>query len=1112
MRYRRRLLYGGGTLLSVFLCALVAGVAWVQVHHYVAHQRQWLEDNATAVETWLAQRQRGYARSLYGMELLLRDRGPLLRQEGEPWMARFRDAGDTAMVRGGQGGVPFLVIGRAERRLPDNELARWLGLVNELSSQSSATVAEMEAPGSLSLYAYDMRGSVMMFSRTPDDRQLASRLGVNGREALFHRLMVDDAQLPPSSGHEAVVSYSGINPLNGERSLVGVLTAKVDGIAQWRMLSFESFTDVRRRLAPQLRGDVVLATVRGDVIAGQPRSGEPVVPHVLDTPPDETGQPTFVRAGSSFVAAQRVAGLDWTIAQRYTPADLWAALWARWLALSGGLVLTLGMLWAWIAGISARVLRPAEEDAARLAESESLNRTIVHTSPVGLSLIDLATLKPLLENDVIKGFAAEAETAGVALYARMVDMDQRAVERATPLESTASSEFRVEYKLAGTAKRTLLVAARPTTYRRQAVLLCVVRDVSRIAELEADLRSAQQAEEQARLIAERASAAKSQFVATISHEIRTPLSGIIGHLELLAHGRLDREQAVHIARVRTASDTLLKTVGDVLDFSKIEAGQMTLHAAPFEVRPLVEESLHLFAPLARRKGLGLFHDVDPQVDLACVGDAQRIRQVLNNLLGNALRFTTEGAVTVRVRAGTSMSLHDANQLALRFEVEDTGVGMSVEQMTRLFRPFAQAGFSDEERYSGTGLGLALCQQIVTLMGGSIGVESEPGEGSTFAFNVTLSRVSGSGSACELAGKTMVVVSTDATWRTSISAWLDARGATVDAFDMLDSGFLRSIAPGDTIVVAGDQRALGATDARDMVEQGARVVRLSRDGPLQARYDHGVVFLSAYASSELMDVLLMRRGPGAMREAMARVARSTPAAGRVLVVDDNPFGRELLRQQLSALGYMTDEADGGQEALEMCDEYPYTAVLTDIEMPGMDGFSLAAALRRRGAAIPVFAVTAGIGKGDDVRAAECGIASLLLKPVTLAQLETTLRDLLPDDAWPFHPDEEGGSTEFVEILMGSVIHDWERLVQAVGANEESRVLERLHSLKGAFLMANEALLAEHSAELEQWVEVHGLEGIGPIVQGLQLRIDERLDGYRSRMERSSGGTSRTRPSI
>ncbi|TCV93334.1 two-component system capsular synthesis sensor histidine kinase RcsC [Luteibacter rhizovicinus] len=1112
--YHRRLLYGGGFLLSLLIVVMMAGSGWQRIHGYVAQQRQILEDNKAAVDTYLIQRERGYARSLYGMELVWRERRELLTRAGAAYVEPFFDHGEQAVIRAGDSGVPMLVLGVNARHLPPEDIMAYLGLIHETSSLAAATVTEVESPGSLSVYGYDPSGSLMTFTRVASEQQLSARLGLATRRDLFARLRLNDEHLPARSARDPVISFSGINPLSGERSIVGVLTLVANGEPAWRVVAFEAFSDIQRRVEPYLRGASLVVTNSGNVVAGLGMSPEDIGEQVarakrgrLTVATD--GEPVFVRSGTRFAAADNLHGIDWSVVQVFSLEALLRAT-GVWLACLGGAALVcLVVLWFWLRHIDRRIFAPALRDAEHVFDSEELSRTIVSTSPVGLCLIDLDTLHPLLGNAVMDGFAKEASVAGVSLYARIVDMDRRLGERDVRPADKHGSEFRVEYRPTLATTRTLLIAARPTAYRRHRALLCVARDVTGIAELEEKLRDARTAEENARIVAESASAAKSAFVATISHEIRTPLSGIIGHLELLANGGMDREQAVHIARVRVASDSLLKIVGDVLDFSKIEAGQFDIEPVPFVLRTLVENSLHLFAPLARRKGLGLFHDIDVSIDMSYVGDAQRIGQVLNNLLGNAIRFTTEGAVTVRVRPSRGPRSPGAGMTALRFEIDDTGIGLASTQIEGLFEPFAQAEGVASRRYGGTGLGLALCRQLVTLMGGEIGVESVAGEGSTFSFTLPLKVSTVDNGFPRLDGKSIRLVSSDAVWRSACTSFLVARGAVVEAFASVAGMNLRSSDTGDVVVV-GDQWVLGATEARDMVAKGTRVVRASRDGPLHPRYDRGVVFVSCYASDALLDILLTRRGPGAMRDAMKRVAH-TPAAGRVLVVDDNPFGRELLRQQLSTLGYTTDEADSGKTALDMCDNYPYTAVLTDIEMPGMDGCELAYALRRRGSDIAVVAVTADAHVQERGRCEAQGVAELLLKPVTLAQLEDALRRNLPDEAWPFHPDTQDGSAELIEILMGSVIHDWERLVQAVSANEESGVLDRLHSLKGAFLMANEQMLAEHSAELERWIETHGLDDIGPVLQGLQLRIDERLDGYRARLNRTDTG-SRVPPSF
>ncbi len=243
---------------------------------------------------------------------------------------------------------------------------------------------------------------------------------------------------------------------------------------------------------------------------------------------------------------------------------------------------------------------------------------------------------------------------------------------------------------------------------------------------------------QANVELEKANRAKSEFVATVSHEIRTPLNGVIGLTSLLRGTPLSPQQQEYVAALQTSGETLLRLIDDLLDFSKIEAGQLTLEARPFDPRRLVGEVAGLFATEAGAKGLNLCADVDPAVPAALVGDAGRLRQVLLNLVGNALKFTAQGEVGIRV----TLEEESAEGALLRVEVRDTGIGIAPEMQVRLFEPFTQADASTTRRYGGTGLGLAIAKRLVEAMGGQIGVESTPGQGSTFWLTLRLARSGG----------------------------------------------------------------------------------------------------------------------------------------------------------------------------------------------------------------------------------------------------------------------------------------------------------------------------------------------------------------------------------
>jgi len=698
---------------------------------------------------------------------------------------------------------------------------------------------------------------------------------------------------------------------------------------------------------------------------------------------------------------------------------------------------------------SERHYRLLAENASDVITVMGMDMRPTYMSPSVKRLLGYS-VEEAMANGMAEGLTPASSQAAAEALAKVLDEEQKG-QKHEPM--TMDLEFR---RKDGSV---VWVAASVSLIRnsdgRPVEILSNLHDISERKLIEDE-------RERAKEEAETANRAKSDFLASMSHEIRTPMNGVVGMTGLLADTPLNPEQQDYVESIRSSAEALMTIINDILDFSKVEAGKLSLEKMDFDLRSTMENMSDVLAVRAREKGLEYVWLLEPNVPTRLVGDPGRLRQILINLVGNAVKFTPKGNVDLRI----SLVSESDTEAVIQFDVRDTGIGIPSDKIDKLFKPFTQVDTSTTRKYGGTGLGLSISKRMVELMGGQLGVESREGMGSTFWFTARLGKQSGERKSQELplgmSGLRVLGVDDNPTNRKVLEHMLQAWGCRVEVVESAAIAMARlhgAVVSGDPFRVAVvdimmpevDGETLGRMVKATPQLKDTVLIASSSSGGRDDAARLGMVGFAHYLTKPVKQSQLFNAiascvtlegekttaATAAAAPSCTAVAETSPEQqkARILLAEDNAVNQKVAIAMLRKLGYShVDVVASGAEALKALEEIPYDLVLMDVHMPEMDGLEATRRIRDaksmvRNHLVPVVAMTASAMKGDREMCLDAGMNDYISKPINRAELVRAL------EHWASPQPAEKTSPPEAEAAPAGRVFDRPSLLERVGGDEE-----------------------------------------------------------------------------
>ncbi|MDN8033526.1 ATP-binding protein [Burkholderia vietnamiensis] len=1069
-RYQQLLLYGGGFAVTLFIlmCALL--VTRLDVQDYRAQARL----------TFLY-RKAQFSRTLEMADMVLATYGgrieQLWNQGARPSadaLAQFSAAGGVLGASNGDGSETLLALARLTPDRPAPSYARYLGALFGLVRQDDRSghvlpPALVSGGEPLGGYLIGLDAPFLAVLGT----ELVPRAHTLEPGTDLHTLI--DGLMPTGIARQKTLMQSRpfvfdrrLDPLSGR--VVMRFARRLDDAAgrPFGWLVINGLHRVDDVMAPRSDDeDVAIVDARHDIVFGRERDRSMIERALHDARAPLGDHVAVRRVGARFVVYDRLPGTGLVMMTSFSWRSMVREMRVGLGITFGAALLGIVLLWSAIVLFDRRALRPAHRRAIRLIESEAFNRTLARHAPAGLLLLSAADGETMVHNDAVRAYDGGA--GGQRLGKRIW---QAYLERAAASDGrldVMQHELAVEQADHGKVYLALQVVR--TMFHGVDVLLCTLTDVTARKLTEDKLK-------EARTAAEDANKAKSTFLATMSHEIRTPLNAIVGNLELMARAQLPLAERRRLQTVMSSSDALLHTINDVLDLSKAESNQMALEAVPFDLRAVLHEVAAIFRALADAKHLRLECVIAAGLGDGYVGDPARVRQIVSNLVSNAIKFTEHGSVTVEALPAAVPGR------GVEIVVRDTGIGIEPDSMPTLFDVYVQTDASIYRRFGGTGLGLPLCRRLARLMGGDVTVESRPGAGAVFTASLPLAdaplrgraavdaRASGAKGAGARRAEVAGAEATEAEVTGADAARVDGTGAD-------------GTGATGTEAEAADAKATG-TEA-----PGASGTEANRTGPdaMAAATRAAATRMNATSRPAATPKPTETHTPTSALSPAQPPAPESSADGetplRVLVAEDHPASRALLRDQLDALHCDATLVSNGIEAMRAFFAQPFDVVLTDLGMPELDGFALANCLREQGAKVPVIAMTAHATDEDRRRCAQAGAVEVVLKPLSIDALDAVLTrharhaaaarsstadstdstdstDSADSDDRPTPPmtDEIRENLRTATLLSLALIDD------ALPRGDVERIRVELHSMRGGFALAGDIVAGAACAHAER----------------------------------------------